>query len=363
MPEGVTVTNLQDLLDEVNAYRRLLGVSPISMTPGVTSKDLNSQLASLKEQYSRQVGGVQGFGLRSGLTQMPKRWWQPPTQGGGVQQVTPEVTPTEAPAAEGGMTDEQLRQINMLPLRQFEFQKLQSEAGRLQEQNRQAMELDQMRRGMEWMQRQNQLLSQGGAMGMDIRARQAEEFETWRNRLMGQMTGPAYSVARWFVQHKQNPYVPSAAEGIERDIGAREAQLPGLQEAAGQGPGGIDAQIGAKAQQLSQEIEGLRSEAEEGEREREEGLALSRRGPETPSWMPEYVPGVGKYLGALPRVPTPSGQQLTKMQPSQAQYLSGAIDWFGGRPWEDILAEAEVMQPRAPRRTATQWRPQTQRRV
>ena len=299
--------------------------------------------------------------------------WTPPTQGGGVSQVAPEVTPTE----EDKKTDFVWYVPGMVLLDRIsgKFYDKDSQAEinptmavqMLNEYNRQQWEpmetQRQTQRELEYVKQQNQLLSRGGAFQIDMRRQQAQVFDKWRSDFLSQHTGPAYEVARWFVQHSQNPYTPSAAEGIGRDIGTREAQLPGVQEAAGQGPGGIDTQIGAKAQQLAQEIEGLQSEIGEVERDREEALALSRRGPATPSWMPEYVPGVGKYLGALPRVPTPSGQQLTKMQPSQAQYLSGAIDWFGGRPWEDILAEAEVMQPRAPRRTATQWRPQTQRRV
>ena len=101
-------------------------------------------------------------------------------------------------------------------------------------------------------------------------------------------------------------------------------------------------------------------------------------GPPTPSWMPELVPGTkaGQPLGkgmattsggqgsGLPFVPTPSGQQLTRMAPSQAQWLSGAINWYGGRPWGDILAQAEQMQPLTPQGAGRRrWSPPSQYRV
>jgi hypothetical protein len=87
--------------------------------------------------------------------------------------------------------------------------------------------------------------------------------------------------------------------------------------------------------------------------------------PPAPAWLPQYVPGL---TGGSPitrqYVPTPSGQQINAMPWSNAQALSGYAEYAGGRPWEDILAHAQMMQPYAPSRTNNvSWRPASQRRV
>lgn len=163
------------------------------------------------------------------------------------------------------------------------------------------------------LSRQKGVLAQVGA--------QSQEFEIWRERLLSQLTGPANEVSRWFVQKRPNPY--------------RQAWESRLAD--------------------EEEEEGL-------EREQGEAKEAFRAGPPTPDWLSKFAPGVGERLGSLPFVPTPSGQQLTKMAPSESQFLAGAIDWFGGRPWQDILSEAESMLPQV-RRGATKWRPQVQGRV
>jgi len=175
------------------------------------------------------------------------------------------------------------------------------------------------------------------------RQKQADEFEGWRNTLLGQMTGPANEVARWFVAHKPNPYTISRSESIGRNMANWRA------EASTAPP--------AEAQRLAQVIKGAEEEQAEAGAEEEQALALAAQGPPTPAWLSQYVPGVGKNLGSLPFVPTPSGQMLSKMSPSQSSYMAGAIDWFGGRSWQDILAETESMLPQAPRRAATRWSP------
>jgi len=224
----------------------------------------------------------------------------------------------------------------------------------------------QTEKGLEYQRGQQELAARyGGYTIPSILGKQAQEFELWRNQLASQMTGPANEVARWFVAHKPNPYT-TAASGEQRgyNIANWGKELRAM-------PTSADLQMGATGQLEASgrraELEQAISETEESGAEAEavaaQARALYERGPETPAWLPQYVPGVGEYLGKLPKVPTPSGQQLTKMAPSQSQYLAGAIDWFGGRSWQDILAETETMLPKAPRRNVTSWRPRTQARV
>ena len=86
--------------------------------------------------------------------------------------------------------------------------------------------------------------------------------------------------------------------------------------------------------------------------------------PNAPRWLPKYAPGqtTGRMITAQ-NVPTPSGQQLTGMSPSQAGQLGYFADWTkkmgGGRNWKDILSEAEIMQPRTPAGAGrSRWTPQ-----
>jgi len=213
--------------------------------------------------------------------------------------------------------------------------------------------------------RKSEIASKFQAIGADIpewgvtgaqsvMAERLRSQDRWRadqrQLLEGLPSGAEGDVARWFVGNMENPF-------------SRVGQL-GFEEAmAGQS---------TASRQLTAEAAGRKP-----------------MGPPTPGWLPEFVPGTtaGEPIGGrsgsgvvanpgwwqtnrpellregrtLPFVPTPSGQQLTKMTPSQAQWLSGAIDWFGGRPWKDILAEAEIMQPQTPRGAGQrQWRPSRQ---
>ena len=83
--------------------------------------------------------------------------------------------------------------------------------------------------------------------------------------------------------------------------------------------------------------------------------------PPAPGWLPEYVPGEVAGQPISKRVvPTPSGQQLTKMPWSQVEGLAGYAEFTGGRPWRDILAHAELMLPKG-RGYRTTWTPAKQK--
>lgn len=227
-------------------------------------------------------------------------------------------------------------------------------AREVNEQAWQAAQAQQMAEGLAWQKEQAALRAgtfTGG--GVNIRAQQAQEFEDWRNRLAMQLTGPANEVARWFVQHKANPYRQNAG-------GVSGAAKQALREA--EASGGTEA-VKVAQERIAQEQYDIKEQEEEEER----ALTEYEMGPTAPQWMRQigFLPEVGGTLPlakGLGRVETPSGQQLTGLEPTQAQYLSGAIDWFGkGKSWQDILAQAEIMQPYTPRGAGTRrWTPARQ---
>ena len=292
-------------------------------------------------QMGKQLAGVSG--------------WTPPAQG---------ETPTEElpPAQEGELTDDQMRELSLLPLRQFEFQKMQTDAKSLNELNRLTMENDQMQRELKYL-RQQQAIPLSNFTG-GIRGKQAKEFEMWRETFLAQRTGPANAVARWVIQHKPNPYAWDVGGGESRSSiekqGGIESGMSEYQKgyALGVPEEGVGTEI-SRRQKLSER------EGEEGKREYDEAVSLYERGPETPAWLHAFAPNAGQYLNLNKplNVLTPSGQQLTSMAPSQSQYLAGAIDVLGGRSWQDVLAQAEIQLPKAPQRGRTAWRPPSQGRV
>lgn len=200
---------------------------------------------------------------------------------------------------------------------------------------------------------QQRLAAQFG-MKDDVRAQQAEEFELWRNRMLSNLTGPANTVARWFVQHKTNPYVQKPSEKLEEDIKQAKMSLeqswqdfystPGRTEETGYG-----SEVSKMDESQLKEGASAIKEAEARYKMMVESENEPLRMP-TPDWLPQYAPGVGDYL-TLDKplnVQTPSGQQLSKLSPSRADYIAGAIDFLGGRPWADALAETQSMLTRNP---------------
>lgn len=220
---------------------------------------------------------------------------------------------------------------------QFENQKFQAAIARMQTEEL-SKQFAERQATSDWLRENYLAAAKGGAFveskGKRIeRARAANEiaFEDWRGRLLEQLTGPANEVERWFVQRKPNPYLRYNAEEEqnERDISGRAREIARTQG------------MGAVPEWLLKYVE--------------------EPGPPTPEWLPQFAPETraGKPLSKLGTVPTPSGQQLNRMLSSQAAWLSGTLNYFGGRPWGDILSEAEVMQPQNPGGGA-RWRPVSQ---
>lgn len=230
----------------------------------------------------------------------------------------------------------------------------------------------------EYLRRQQQLQSRGGFTDYDdtIRNQQFEEFENWRNRLSSQLTGPANSVARWFVTHKPNPYKITVEEQLTRAVAGWQAEYNRI---ANEGPRAdvayANEQIGwgnerrttetPRQKQLAENIRQAGEAAEASLQAKEQETVEWMRGPKTPAWMSQFTPGVGEYLsqGKALNVQTPSPQQLNRLTPDQSDYLAGTIEYLGGtQSWRDAVARAEMMLPRNPARKAV-WRPAIQGRI
>lgn len=293
---------------------------------------ITKNMAALYPEYWREWKSLK----------MPTRW-TPPDQAPAPEAEQQEVPPPEEQPGYGGYTYEQWG----MGIPEFEWQKQQK-----------AMELAASReeslRQQEYLRTQQEQLARtgyytGGGPNI-LRAQQAQEFESWRNSLLGNLSGAANEVSRWFVQHKVNPYwQPSIQTGAASQAlrGAEAGGDVGAIEAAG-------ARVSEEEGQVNAELEA-----------RQEAQRQWEAGPPTPEWMKQlgFLPEIQARLPratGLGRVETPSGQQLTQLSPTQSDYIAGAIDWFGkGKAWRDILSEAELMQPRTPlgATSARRWTP------
>ncbi len=92
-------------------------------------------------------------------------------------------------------------------------------------------------------------------------------------------------------------------------------------------------------------------------------------GEKTPTWMPQYVPGLtaGEPLRLGHQFPTLSGQQWLAMPPSQKSYLKKYTDISGEvlgdipqKPWEDVMHQIKVGSSQAGT-FRTRWLPKKQR--
>ena len=352
----VTTINLQDLINRINTYRRDLGIPFKTLTPGDTPEKLQQEITSLTYQWEK----TQPAWKRGGL-------FKPAPLGETLATTT--AQPTTQPETTkgqglGGDTKVESRGgYDFLYIKdengQWQFAEVlgkSGQTGQMTERERSFLALEQQQLGRLGIHNQP-----------NVAKKQAEEFELWRNRMLSQLSGPANEVARWFVQHKENPYEQmmwSPAGGYEA-LGqayataqdrAESQNLPG----GGMTPAEQQLQTATLSSAVARTVE---EEEAVREYEREKNLAQSvfQRGPETPGWVSEFAPAVGKTLPldyGLGAVPPPSGQQLTKMTPGQSEWLGGTMDWFGKQRWEDLMAKAAVMQPRTPRGAGgSRWSP------
>lgn len=241
-----------------------------------------------------------------------------------------------------------------------------------------AMALERSRVQQESLRLQHLLSPQRGIDIEELRRAASEEgFERARQAIMAQATGPRDWIIRGIAELAVNPY--TAPEVSERQHITEEIERTGAEakrwgeiastgsETEEQGgifigPGGVKA-LATQAQETSlKNLAEWQTRLEQAQDVWRPPAASRPTIPPTPAWLPEYVPGLQAGQPITKRfVPTPSGQQLTRMPWSQTAMLAGYAEFAGGRPFRDILEHAEMMQPRTPRGAgAARWRPPAQ---
>ncbi len=93
------------------------------------------------------------------------------------------------------------------------------------------------------------------------------------------------------------------------------------------------------------------------------GNTTPNANPNTPNWLPQFVPGqvVGQPIKNLPVTPT-SGQQWANTPISQQKGLQDYMKWMGGQSYEDYLSNLEMSLPNT-KGGGSRWQPARQRRV
>lgn len=190
---------------------------------------------------------------------------------------------------------------------------------------------------------------------------------------------------QWEIQNKPNPYTrpdrsyyESAMDAAQK-AGDEASYWSGLAEGmpsneyaygtyTSGGLQGMAQQAADIARQKQQEYLGQAQQLVQGVNGKMGQLAYGYQpepasGPPTPEWLPQFVPGarVGAPLGKTGKVVTPSGQQWNAALPSVRQGLADYASWSGGRPFQDIMAEAQNMLPDNPWNSRSRWNPMRQR--
>ena len=121
-------------------------------------------------------------------------------------------------------------------------------------------------------------------------------------------------IKRWKIQHQFNPFTEEGT-GFESPEEERSNRMD------------------------------IRAEREEARR-----TAL----PSTPAFLKTLVPGLGERISRDVAIPTPSAQQLSRLDPSQIQKFGGFAEFAGQNP-EDIFSRVNRMLPESPA-TASRFR-------
>ena len=192
-------------------------------------------------------------------------------------------------------------------------------------------------------------------------------FEQARNAILSTLTSPADWIDRYLARTMENPYEVEEEEETEfgeianaAERTSKEASYWDRKAAQANAAGDNEvADIALKnAKSARQRARNFRQEATAM---REEGGDLSiykRLGPRgegpsatppAPAWLSKFAPGqVAGQPITKEQIPTPSGQLLSKTPWSTMEGMRGYAQWTGGRPWQDIMEHAEMMQPRTP---------------
>lgn len=188
-----------------------------------------------------------------------------------------------------------------------------------------------------------------------------QTFEQWRERLLGELTGPRDWITKWQVQQTINPYKRTEVDLQEEYVGQLEQRLAGearqISTEEEQFPRGMAPPSESEYIKTSDELEKARNELDVLRRT-PEGMA----GMAIPKWLPEFVPGLrGQTTFDPTKAPTavrPSAQQLARTPWSQREGLAGYVEATGGS-WRDVLEKVEMSLPQ--KQPTQRWQPARQR--
>lgn len=216
-------------------------------------------------------------------------------------------------------------------------------------------------------------------------AQQAEAFEQMRQQALAGADRPFDWIRRWELEHATNPFISpelNEEEEVHR-LEGEVSRLEGLNQNVQVDPRQSEnSTFNQLARILPQALENSRTNLAAARSELAEFGVTDvtpsiPSGPITPDWLAMLVPGLtageplSRFRGETPafgveptaqqriRIPTPSGQQYSRLLPSQREKFAGFTE-FAGVPSTDILARMQRMLPRTPQ-IAQAWRPPRQR--
>lgn len=240
--------------------------------------------------------------------------------------------------------------------------------GLAKEREQRAWEAQQQERVMgerQWKSQQEQLQFQRAqARWAPIRAREqaALDWESSRQAILGQLTGPADWIRRWELTHAPNPFARQPDEttyGVDRETGFPQA-MHTISPYAGE-----EWYRNKAGETMIVDPESLTDTdlqmIESGDWTRvRPGRKITPPTAPAPKWLPGFVPSqtAGQPITKA-RTQTPSAQQWGRTPWSVKEGLRGYTEYAGFRPFEDILGQMEQMRPTPS--PAGAWRPARQR--
>ena len=225
---------------------------------------------------------------------------------------------------------------------------------------------------------------QAGSKPEEQRLRYELQWELDRQRLLGGLA-PDDWITKYLTENMPNPYkqqannppeIGSLVSGLGSQLDRQTGQVQALEAiAVARGMGaGWDSEVYKKAEEEMVAAQTTRDATyqawttvkKEAENWSPQPSPQRQKYPFAPEWLPQWAPGQVAGREITPEnVATPSGQQLTQMEPSLRNKLGYYADWTqkrgGGRRWQDIMAEADIMQPYTPAGAGrSRWSPSRQ---
>ena len=213
------------------------------------------------------------------------------------------------------------------------------------------------------------------------------DFEDYRQKMLGVLTGPQDWIERWSLQNAPNPYAKKELDErqqIKADIKrVKESKAywariatdasPEAQEVAQFGMETADKNLKMFEKLNEKYVQGKeladRIRAEISETGVPQSLPGGQGGMpvhlqkqlaaeqaykaalKTPDWLAPYTSGqiAGEPMGKE-NIPTPSAQMFRRLSPSKLQGLAGYTEWSGGETLEDKIDRMTQMLPKNPSR-------------